>query len=41
MNNPQSKSLGIVWKIEYDDTPTGGSGHHHVLENVPEFPPSP
>ena len=26
---------GIVWRIEYDDA----MGVHHVLENVPQFPP--
>jgi len=28
---------GITWRIEYDDS----SGGHHIIENVPEFPPAP
>ena len=26
---------GVFWRIDYDDA----SGVHHIVENVPEFPP--
>lgn len=35
MDNPGDPSEGIYWRIEYDDE----NGIHHVIENVPEFPP--
>ncbi len=33
---PSAPEPGIVWKIEYDDA----LGRHHVIENVPQFPPA-
>ena len=35
MSNPQDPCEGIFWRIEYDDA----FGVHHIIENVPEFPP--
>ena len=35
MANPVDPCEGIEWRIEYDDA----AGVHHVIENVPEFPP--
>ena len=32
MSKPSNPKLGIVWKIEYDDS----AGVHHVIENVPQ-----
>ena len=36
MTNPQDPNEGIFWTIEYDDS----AGNHHIVENVPEFPPA-
>jgi hypothetical protein len=35
MANPVDPCEQIFWRIEYDDA----AGVHHVVENVPEFPP--
>lgn len=35
MANPGDPCEEVFWRIEYDD----GAGVHHVIENVPEFPP--
>jgi hypothetical protein len=35
MADPADSCEGIFWRIEYDDS----TGVHHVVENVPEFPP--
>jgi uncharacterized repeat protein (TIGR01451 family) len=35
MGDPQDPNEQIFWRIEYDDA----SGNHHVIGNVPEFPP--
>jgi hypothetical protein len=35
MAHPVDPCEGVFWSIEYDDA----AGFHHVIENVPEFPP--
>ena len=35
MMNPSGPDEQIYWRIEYDDA----AGVHHVIENVPQFPP--
>lgn len=35
MSNPGDPCDEVFWRIEYDDA----AGVHHVVENVPEFPP--
>jgi hypothetical protein len=35
LSNPQDPCEGLFWRIEYDDE----FGNHHIIENVPEFPP--
>ncbi len=35
LTNPVDPCEGVFWRIGYDDA----NGVHHVIENVPEFPP--
>jgi hypothetical protein len=35
MANPVDPCEGVVWQVEYDDA----VGAHHIIEDVPQFPP--